>query len=483
MISQRPNQRGGRIPGKPWYGQILRSADQGTLGPMLWLALPVLAEQLLTMMVGYTDWWLAGHYLREPSYLAAMGLMAYVLWLLPTMFSAVALGATAMVARFVGGGETEAAERVANQAVLVGLVFALLATLVTTFAGSAFVDAMQLEEDAAEHATAYLWILVPVLPAIMMEQIGIACLRGAGDTVSGFVAKTIVNLINVVVSAALVIGWGPFPQLGWIGLAVGTACGHGVGGLILACLLLAGRAGLRIRFHRLTPDLSLIRRLLRIGIPGGLDYAVILACHLIYVAIINRVGTAAAAAHGLGIAIESMAYLPATAFQVAAMTMAGQMLGARDPRRAVSSGWLACCVGGGLLTGAGLLFFFTPTTLTTFFTGTNDPTAQTTIPLLRVVAFAMPSLAITMILAGALRGAGDTRWPLAISLVGYLGIRIPGACFLAWDEVTVPWTTFVLPGCGWGVLGAWYAMLADTLLRSVLVVARFCHGGWKRIKV
>lgn len=450
---------------------------------MLWLALPVLAEQLLTMLVGYTDWWLAGHYLREPSYLAAMGLMAYVLWLLPTMFSAVAIGATAMVARFVGAGDTDAAVRVTNQAILVGIVFALIATLVTILAGATFVDAMQLEEDAAEHATIYLWILVPVLPAIMIEQVGIACLRGAGDTVSGFVAKTIVNVINVAVSAALVTGWGPFDQLGWIGLAIGTACGHGVGGMILVCLLLAGRAGLRLRFRLLMPDLSLIGRLLRIGIPGGIDYAVILACHLVYVAIINRVGTAAAAAHGLGVAIESMAYLPATAFQVAAMTMVGQMLGARDPRRAVSSGWVACGVGGGLLTVAGLLFYFAPATLTTFFTGPNDPTAQTTVPLLRVVAFAMPSLAITMILAGALRGAGDTRWPLAISLVGYLGIRIPGACLLAWEDVTVPWTTIVLPGCGWGVLGAWYAMLADTLLRSVLVVARFCHGGWKRIRV
>ena len=136
------------------------------------------------------------------------------------------------------------------------------------------------------------------------------------------------------------------------------------------------------------------------------------------------------------------------------------------------------------MAGAGLLFFFAPAELTALFTGSaSHPTAQTTIQLLRVAALSMPSLALTMILAGALRGAGDTRWPLAISLVGYLGIRIPGACLLAWDVVALPWTDFALPGCGWGVLGAWYAMLADTLLRSVLVVARFGHGGWKRVKV
>ena len=75
---------------------------------MLWLALPVLAEQLLTMLVGYTDWWLVGHYLDGPAPKAAMGLMAYVLWLIPSLFSAVAIGATALVARFVGAGDLPA---------------------------------------------------------------------------------------------------------------------------------------------------------------------------------------------------------------------------------------------------------------------------------------------------------------------------------------------------------------------------------------
>ena len=82
-----------------------------------------MAEQLLTMLVGYTDWWLAGHYLEDPSYLAAMGLMAYILWLLPSMYSAIAIGATSMVARHVGAGEMQRARHVANQAVTIGVVF------------------------------------------------------------------------------------------------------------------------------------------------------------------------------------------------------------------------------------------------------------------------------------------------------------------------------------------------------------------------
>ena len=171
---------------------------------MIRLALPVLAEQLLTMLVGYTDWWLAGHYLQDASYLAAMGLMAYILWLLPSMYSAIAIGATSLVAQYVGAGEMQRARHVANQAVTIGVIFSVIMTFVTVWGGSWFVSTMQLKDEAADHALQYLWFLVPVLPAIMIEQVGVACLYGAGDTLSGFVVKTIVNLINVGVSMTFV---------------------------------------------------------------------------------------------------------------------------------------------------------------------------------------------------------------------------------------------------------------------------------------
>ena len=451
---------------------------------MLHLAMPVLAEQLLTMLVGYVDWWLTGHFFEGTAYRAAIGLMAYILWVLPSMFSAVAIGATAMTARFVGSGDLRGAVRVANQAVLVGAVVSVLATVAVALWGPLFVAAMQLKEDAAPLAAEYLWILVPVIPAIMIEQVGVACLRGAGDMVSGFVAKTIVNVLNISVSAALVTGWWVFPELGWKGLAIGTAVGYGAGGLIILMLLLRGRAGLRLGWADLKPDRQVIRRLLRIGLPGGVDVAVILLCHLVFVAIINRLSTHAAAAHGLGVLIESAAYMPGSAFQVAAATMAGQFLGAGQPDKAVRSVWLACLVGGGFMVAAGFSFYFGAGLWTEFFTGGgNDSTALATIPLLHIAAVAMPSLALTMILNGGLRGAGDTRWPLLITLIGFVGVRIPGACLLAWEVIDVPILPFAISGYGLGVVGAWYAMAADVFLRSILVVIRFYQGGWKKIKV
>lgn len=451
---------------------------------MLRLAMPVFAEESLNLLVVYTDWWLAGHFLTGAAPKAAMGLAAYFMWLIPGLFATVAIGATAMVARMVGARDHQRTEHAANQALLIGLVFAAGVTLAAAFGTESFVHLMQLEGEAANLASRYCLLITPVIPAIMVEQVGAACLRGAGDTMTGFLIKAIVNVVNVLVGSSLVIGWSPFPRLGWDGLAIGAACGHGVGGLVLLMVLLRGRAGLRISIRAMRPDAALIQRLFRIGLPGGFDVCTVIGCHLIYFSIIGSLGTAQIAAHGLGVQIEALAYLPGTAFQVAASTLAGQWLGAGDSRRAQRSVVATCVAGTTFMTAAGVVFFFAGGALATFFTGdSQDETAQLTTRLLRIVAFSMPSLALNMILTGALRGAGDTRWPLVVTVLGLLGIRLPGACLLAWEVVRIPGTHLELTGLGWLVEGAWMAMVADLIVRSLLVTWRFWQGGWKRVRV
>lgn len=459
-------------------------ATDETFRPMMRLALPVLAEESLTILVGFTDWWLVGHFLSGPDYKAAMGLMAYSAWLLPSMFAAIAIGTTAIVSRFVGARDDWSATRTVNQAVLIGAIVAGFVTLAVFTWGQQFIALMQLRGQSRVLAWQYLRIMAVAIPAIMIQQVAVASLRGAGDTVSGFVAKTFVNVVNMLLSTLLVLGPGIIPKLGWQGLAIGTACGHGVGGLILLIMLFRGRAGLQLRLPLMKPDGELIGRLLRVGIPGGIDILAILGCHLSYVAIINRLGVSAAAAHGLGVQIEAIAYLSGNAFQVAAATLAGQFLGARRPDRAMHSVVMTCATGCTVMIAAGCVLYFGGHLLTAFFTGDPaDPTGLLTASLLKVVAFSMPSLAITMVLTGALRGAGDTTWPLIFTLIGFLGVRLPGACWLAWSEVPLPFSDLVIAGWNLGVTGAWHAMVADVVLRSLLVAWRFGHGGWKQARV
>jgi len=455
----------------------------GTLRPMLRLAAPVLAEQSLGILVWFSDRLLVGHYL-DTTHQAAITLMAYLLWLVYGMFSTVGIGATAMVARFYGAGDIKLARRVTCQAFLVGAVIAAAVTALGARFAPWAVHFLRLRGEAAELAVIYFNYMLPIIPLIMVETVGIACLRGAGDMVAGLIIMAVVNAVNLAVSWALVLGLGPLPELGWDGVAIGTMCGFVVGGLVVGWMLWRGRAGLRVRWHMLRPNGNLIGRLLWTGLPGGADMLSIIGFQLWFISIINRLGTMATAAHGVAISVESLAFLPGAAFQVAAATLAGQYLGAADPRRAGRSAWMALSVGGGIMVSAGVLIFTTADYVGPLFVRPEQiEVARLAAPLLRTIALAMPALAMTIILSGTLRGAGDTRWPLVFSIVGLLGVRIPCAYWFCYDSVAIPAVGWTVAGWGLGVLGAWYAMVTDLHIRAVLVLSRILQGGWKRVKV
>lgn len=450
---------------------------------MLVLTAPVLAEQVLHLLVGLVDMWLTGNLLTDNAYVAAMTLMIYALWLIGNSFSFVAVGSTAMIARFVGAGDRGFANRVMNQSLTTGLVWSGLLMAAALPLAEFFPALMGLDGQAAEAAARYLIIELCVLPAVMVERVGIACLRGAGDMKSGLVVMAIVNFINMITSYALAAGLGPLPELGWTGIALGTAIGHVCGAVILLALLACGRAGFHLRLADMRPDFRLIRRLLKIGVPGGIDVVLVSICHMIYLRIILSLGDVPAAAHGVAIQVEALGYMPGGAFQISAATMAGQYLGARDLVRARHSTIMACLVASGLMAVAGLCFYLAATPLASFFLGGRPgevvPLAAS---LLRIIAYAMVPLALMMVLIGALRGAGDTRWPLVLNLLGVVFVRVPLAIYLAYDQISLPLVgTFA--GAGLGVVGAWYGAVADIVLRCFLLIARFRHEGWQKIEL
>jgi putative MATE family efflux protein len=456
----------------------------GTFRPMLWLTLPVLVEQMLHVLVGFTDLWLTGNFLPGEAYVAAMTLMIYALWLVGNIFGVVALGSTAMIARFVGARDHAMANRVMNQSILTGLVWALLLMAVALPFAGLFPLLMGLKGTAAAAAERYLTIEFCVLPAVMVERVAIACLRGAGDTVSGLVTMAIVNVINIGCSYALCTGLGLLPELGWTGIALGTAIGHCCGAAILLGLLAGGRAGFHLRPEGMRPDFDLIRRILRIGIPGGIDVVLVNICQMIFLRIVLSLGDAAAAAHGVAIQVEALGYMPGGAFQVSAATMAGQYLGARDLVRARFSVIQTCIVAVAVMVIAGVIFYVAATPLAGFFlTGQNQDVVPLAAQLLRIVAYAMGPLAITLVLVGALRGAGDTRWPLALNLLGILLFRVPFAYYLTRGEVNVPLLGWTFHGANLGVVGAWYAMVLDIIIRCILLILRFRHDAWQRVEV
>jgi putative MATE family efflux protein len=442
----------------------------GTLRPLVLLVWPVVLEQLLVLLVGLSDTYLTGRFL-EPRHLAAVTVVAYVLWGLQNCFCFVSIGAAALVARCVGAGDTRMANRVMHQALLVGGALAVVATLGAVALGNTLLGLLQLAPEAEALAARFLGYMYPLLPLMMVELVGIACLRGAGNMMAGLLTMAVINVVNISVSWSLLLGVGGLPRLGWDGVAIGTACGLAAGAVLMVAILARGRGGLQLRLEELRPDWGLMRRILRIGIPGGLDLLSIIGCQLVFLSQINSLGTLASAAHGVALRIESLAYLPGAAFQMAAATLCGQYLGAGDLRRATRCVVVATLACSGLMLLACVVFLAGADPLVHVFVRADQVgVAAAAAPLLRIVSLALVPLAVLMVLSGALRGAGDTRWPLAITLVGLLGVRMPGTWLLAHQ-------------LGWGVRGAWWAMVADLVVRCLLVAARFGGGRWKHARV
>lgn len=445
-----------------------RPAD---LGVIFWLAGPAMAEQGLHMLVGYSDLLLTGRVLpgAGPEHLAAVSSTGYLLWLLAELFVFVAFGSTALIARAIGAGDPALAVRVVNQSLLLGAIGATFVTGVLFVSSEWLVALLGLEATSRQLAQTYLAWIIPSLPFVMLETIAVACLRGAGDTRSGLYLMAVVNVVNIGASWLLLAGFGPIPALGWEGIAIGTACGHAVGGLMGLGFLLRGRAGLRLDMRQIVFDRSLAARILRIGIPGGLDMIGVILCQIWFLSIINRLGPVSGAAHGLALRVESLAFLPGTAFQIAATTLTGQFLGARQPREAAHAVWQTLRVCTLFMIVMGFVFFFGGGWLAAIWVTDSRIIGLATV-LLQIIALGMIPLAVQMIFVGALRGAGDTRFPLVINLTGFLAIRIPLAYFF---------TMY----CEWGVVGAWYAMLIDLTLRCSCMAWRFWHGGWVQVDV
>ena len=450
-------------------------AGGSILRQVLRLSGPVLVEQFLLYLVGLSDTLLAARYLSKDD-LAAVTVATYLLWFLGSLMTIISVGATALVARMTGAGEPVAANRSCQQALGLSLILGLVVLMMGEVVAPDLIRVLNLRGSSAESATLFLRIILLVTPLLACTTAGVACLRGVGDTRTGMFVMVLVNAVNVALSWSLVQGFGPVPQLGFAGIAIGTATGEAVGGLAILLVLARGRSGLRLRWSGLRPDWRESWRILRISLPAAGESLTNVFCQLWFLGLINRLGPTSTAAHGVAIRCEALAFLTVTAFSIAASTLTGQYLGAGRPDLASKAARTAWGIGVALLMAVGSLIYVEAGPMFGLFLGDHQPDVVAEgVPVLRIVAFALPFLATLNVLNGALRGAGDTRWPWAIVLVGYLGVRLPLTYWLTWPTGQGGW--------GLGLRGAWLAMFFDLTLRGCLVAGRFLHGGWKRSRV
>lgn len=454
---------------RSWIGhRSTRETDRATIRQdVLRLAMPAMGEQLLSMMVGIVDTYLVGHLGAAP--LAAVGLANQWVFMANTLFGAIATGSTALIARFIGAQDQDQANNVLRQSMIMGALIGLLATVLGLTLARPALALLGAPADVIGPGTDYLQLVSTILLFSTLMFIGNASLRGAGDTRTPLFVMLVVNLINVVVAWTAINGPFGLPKLGVVGSALGATTGRLVGGVLVLAILLRGRSGIQLRLKGLRPDWELVRRILRVGLPSGVEQVFFRTGSMAFARILARLGTVSYAASQVALNGWSLSFMPGFGFALAATTLVGQSLGAEEPDAAQQRGYAAYRMGAALMGTIGLLFLIFPAQIVGFFTNDPDVISAGTLPL-RMVGLIQPLLASNMIFSGALRGAGDTRYPMLVTGLGIYATRLPLAYALAHLV-------------GWGLPGAWGALIVDFSLRGVLNFLRFRGGRWKQVKV
>lgn len=432
------------------------------------LALPAFGEQMLNAGVAWNDMFMAGRISTIAT--NSVGAAAYVDWLVTMLFMLVGTAATAMVARAIGAGLRRDAEHTLGQAMLFAVVLGLFGAAGVLLTAPALVGWFNLAPATAASAAAYIRIGALGYFAEAVTFVGAAALRGAGDTRTPMFVLGIVNVLNIGASWLLAFPLG----LGARGIVIGTLLARLTGGLLMLEVLVRGRSVLQLRLSQMRPDRAVLTKVLRIGGPASADGWLMWMGHFAFLRNVSLAGggfqsDTLLAAHMVGVRIESLSYLPATAWGMAAATLVGQNLGAGLPDRArrcaheaaKQAAVLLCCMGLTYVLAAPYFFRFL----------THDAEViRAGVPALRALALSQPGLGLLIVYLWSLRGAGDTLFPMIFTVIGVLAVRYPIS---------------YLGGPVWqgALIGAWCGMYVDINVRAVLMLLRFRGKAWARVRV
>jgi putative MATE family efflux protein len=406
------------------------------------LSLPVLLSSLFQRLVSIVDIFMVGR--LGAAAIAATGLGQLLIFVVMTVFWGLATGTTVVIAHLWGGRRYGEARTTALSACLACALMAIAATLLGCSLGEPLARFLGARDEVLNLASGYIRLVFLWFAFTAGLNILSAVMHGAGNTRTPMEGVILVNVLHVVIAYPLIYGKLGLPQLGVTGAAYAINASEFFGCLYL--LVQAIRQGY-LRIGR--PSLPLFRRIWHVGYPVALERVAQQSGQLFYSKYIIGFGTAAYAAHQIGLSIESLSFMPGAGMGIAAATLMGQALGARKVRRARLSHREALRLAIIVMASMAFLFLLAPHLLIGLFTRDPEVIAKGCI-FLRLVAFAQVPLALSFVYAGSLRGTGDTHYVFLVTLFAMWGIRV----FLSY--LAVAWLHLALPYV-WGVfLIDWY---------------------------
>ena len=447
---------------------VSASTSRPELMRIIWaLAWPAIMTFGLESLVGLVDALMVGR--LGATAVAGVGVGTQILGTVSVLNMALATGTVALVARSIGANDRRAAEAVLAQSLYLAVAMGIAIAVPMYLWAPQLVSVFKVEAAVLESGSGFVRGIMPGVPCMAIFAVVAAGLRGAGDMRTPLAIGALVNVINVCLAYLLIFGKFGLPALGVRGAALASALSFAVGaGLGLAALWRRGSA-LRLERGRLAPDIGLARRIVGVGGPTGIEQVLMQVGFLLYLGIAARYGTSAMAAYFIGVRILALSFLPGFGFSAAASTIVGQQLGAGQPEHAERSAWEANRLAMGTMSVAAIVIFIFARPIAALFID-DAKVIDDAVSFIHVLAAAQPLMAADSTLGGALRGAGDTRFPLVTVIVGFYGARLG----FAWAAANL---------LGLGLAWVWAALLGDYLLRAALKTWRFHSGVWKRVRV
>lgn len=446
--------------------RVEKGLTEGSIASSIWkLAAPMMIGGALQNLFSMVDLYFVGRlgYLQ----VAALSISGTIVAILMMFVMGIGVGTTALVAHFTGDKKPEHADRVMGQTLLLGLIGSAIMLVIALAFVEPLLYLFGATGDILIFAAEYLRITfgwsITIFFFVGINQ----ALRGSGDAKTPLKALIIANIINIVLDPVLIMGYGPFPQMGVAGSAIATVFSRGVGFLFLLRHTIFGFSTLHFKLKYLKPEPTVIKHIVNIGLFASMQVFIREISFLLLMRLVASFGAVTIAAYGIGSRLRMFIMVPGFGFANSAAVLAGQNLGAQQPERAAKSAWQAVLFYECIATPLAALFIIFAPQLIAFFTD-NTAVIGLGASFLRYVGLTIPFLAISLILSQAMNGAGDTRTPTIVQFAGQLLFRVPFAYFLS----------LVV---GMGATGIWLGINLSDIATGAGTALCFHSGRWKKV--
>lgn len=438
--------------------------DQGSL---IRLILPLLIEQILAVTMGFADTVMVSA-LSEAA-ISSVSLVDNINLLMSQLFTALATGGAVIAAQYLGHRDRANACDTARQLVQAALGIALIIMAVVLLFKRWILRLIfgNIEEIVMTYAVSYLAITALSYPFLALYNAGAALFRAMGNSKISMWTALMMNVVHILgnIWAIYGLGWGV------AGVGVSTLVSRMLGaGMMLWMITRYSNAIYIPHIHRIQLRWDNIKRILSIGVPNGLENSIFQVGKLLVMNLVSVLGTSAIAANAISNTLTSLTVIPGNACSLALITVVGQCMGAEQPDQAVGNTkkimtWAMVSV---CMVSAVMLIFLRPIIGIFALPEATAALAYQVMSVYCVVAvfFWAPSFS----LPNALRGAGDAKFTLVVSIFSMWIFRIGFSYLLA-------------RGLGLGLQGIWYSMYVDWVARAILFVLRFRGGRWRSLRV